>query len=55
MKLSRYSDIKFPDERASHPSQKTAINTKLQLKKDKKLQQKNRQIKIQKRSRTWKI
>jgi hypothetical protein len=32
MKLSRYSDIKFPNERASHPSQETAINTKTSIK-----------------------
>jgi hypothetical protein len=53
--LSRYSDIKFPNERTSHPSQETAISAKLQLKKDKELLQKNRQIKMQKRSRKREI
>ena len=48
VKLSWYCDIKFPNEHASHPSQETAINTELQLKKDKKLQQKDRQLNIRK-------
>ena len=33
MRLSQYSNIKFTHERASHPSQEIAINTKLQIKK----------------------
>jgi hypothetical protein len=56
MRLSRYSDIKFSNERAFPPSQEIAINTKLlHLTKYKQLQQKNRQIKMHKRSRKWEI